>query len=133
MLLPWDALAAADPAAPRRVARRVLFDNPEYRNVQISPDGRFLFTVNTASGTISRYSIAAGGTLTLLGSTTIRGTGGLGAVDAGLTPGGHFLYVDESEGKVVGAFAVNGGSLTELSSSPFALPSSASAAGITVS
>jgi hypothetical protein len=61
------------------------------------------------------------------------GTGGLGAVDAGLTPGGHFLYVDESEGKVVGAFAVNGGSLTELSSSPFALPSSASAAGIAVS
>jgi 6-phosphogluconolactonase (cycloisomerase 2 family) len=101
--------------------------------VQISPDGRFLFSVNTASGTISRYSIAPGGTLTLLGSTTIRGTGGLGAVDAGLTPGGHFLYVDESEGKVVGAFAVNGGSLTELSSSPFALPSSASAAGIAVS
>ena len=54
-------------------------------------------------------------------------------MDAGLTPGGHFLYVDESEGKVVGAFAVNGGSLTELSSSPFALPSSASAAGIAVS
>ncbi|MGA8456056.1 MAG: beta-propeller fold lactonase family protein [Streptosporangiaceae bacterium] len=101
--------------------------------IQISPDGPFLFSVNTASGTISRYSIAPGGTLTLLGSTTIRGTGGLGAVDAGLTPGGHFLYVDESEGKVVGAFAVNGGSLTELSSSPFALPSSASAAGIAVS
>jgi hypothetical protein len=34
--------------------------------VQISPDGRFLFSVNTASGTISRYSIATGGTLTLL-------------------------------------------------------------------
>ena len=29
--------------------------------VEISPDGRFLFTVNTASGTISRYAITRGG------------------------------------------------------------------------
>ena len=31
--------------------------------VEISHDGRFLFTVNTASGTISRYSIADDGEL----------------------------------------------------------------------
>ncbi len=65
--------------------------------VEISHDGQFLFTVNTASGTISRYSIAPGGTLTLLGSTTIGASGAVGAVDARLSPDGRFLYVDESK------------------------------------
>ena len=37
--------------------------------VEITHDGQFLFTVNTASGTISRFSIAPGGALMLLGST----------------------------------------------------------------
>ena len=34
--------------------------------------------MNTGSGTISRYSIAPGGALTLLGSTTVSATGGVG-------------------------------------------------------
>jgi hypothetical protein len=101
--------------------------------VQITQDGRFLFAVNTASGTISRYSIAPSGTLTLLGSTALKGTGGLLAVDAGLSPDGRNLYVDESKGNVVGAFAVDGGGLTELPSSPIPLPAGATAAGIAVS
>ena len=64
--------------------------------VEISHDGRFLFTVNTGSGEISRYSIAPGGTLTLLGSTPVGATGGVGAVDARLSPDGRYLFVDES-------------------------------------
>ncbi len=63
--------------------------------VEITRNGQFLFTVNTASGSISRFSIAPGGTLTLLGSTPVRATGGVGAVDARLSPGGRYLYVDE--------------------------------------
>jgi hypothetical protein len=77
--------------------------------VEISHDGRYLFTVNTGSGSISRYAITLGGTLTLLGTTPIRGAGGAGAVDARLSPDGRTLYVNESEGGVVGAFAVSGG------------------------
>ena len=42
------------------------------------------------------------------------------------------LYVDESRIGEVGAFAVNGGSLTELGTSPFALPAGATPAGIVV-
>jgi hypothetical protein len=37
--------------------------------VEITHDGRFLFTVNTAVPSISRYSIAPNGSLSLLGST----------------------------------------------------------------
>jgi len=98
--------------------------------VEISPNGQFLFTVNTGSGEISRYSIAPGGTLTLLGSTPVGATGGVGAVDARLSPDGRTLYVDESRIGKVGEFAVNGGSLTELAGSPVSLPAGATPAGV---
>jgi 6-phosphogluconolactonase (cycloisomerase 2 family) len=99
--------------------------------VEITHDGRFLFTVNTGAGSISRYSIADGGALRLLGSTPIRGAG-LGAVDARLSLGGRTLFVDESKTGAVAAFAVHGGSLTELASSPTSLPAGAAPAGIVV-
>jgi 6-phosphogluconolactonase (cycloisomerase 2 family) len=100
--------------------------------VEITHAGQFLFTVNTGSGEISRYSIAPGGTLTLLGSTPVGATGGVGAVDARLSPDGRYLYVDESRIGAVGAFAVNGGNLTELPTSPTPLPAGATPAGIVV-
>ena len=100
--------------------------------VEITHDGRFLFAVNTGSGTISRYSIAPGGALTLLGSTPVGTTSGVGAVDARLSPDGRTLFVDESKIGAVGAFAVTGGNLTELATSPFSLPAGAAPAGIVV-
>ena len=101
--------------------------------IEITHDGQFLFTVNTASGTISRFSIATGGTLTLLGSTPVAAQGGVGAVDARLSPDGRYLYVDESKAGAVGTFAVTGGSLIELPTSPAKLPAGATPAGIIVS
>lgn len=102
--------------------------------VTITPDGGYLFAVNTGSGTISRYSIASGGALTLLGSTTVAASGGVGAVDPGLSPDGQFLYINESQAKSVGAFAISGGgNLTELPGSPTPLPAGATPAGIAVS
>jgi 6-phosphogluconolactonase len=100
--------------------------------VEITHNGRFLFTVNTGSGEISRYQIAPDGALTLLGSTPVAATGGVGAVDARLSPNGRFLYVDESRVGAVGTFAVNGGNLTELATSPTSLPAGATPAGIVV-
>ena len=98
--------------------------------VEITHDGQFLFTVNTGSGEISRYQIAPDGTLTLLGSTPVGQTGGVGAVDARLSPDGRYLFVDESHIAKVGVFAVNGGNVTELATSPVSLPSGAAPAGI---
>jgi 6-phosphogluconolactonase (cycloisomerase 2 family) len=100
--------------------------------VEISHDGRFLFTVNTASSTISRYLVARDGTLTLLGSTPVRGTAGIGAVDARLSPNGRWLFLDESAAHAVGTFIVDDGSLTELPDSPTPLPLGAAPAGIAV-
>jgi len=101
--------------------------------VEITHDGGFLFTVNTASGTLSGYQIAANGALTLLPGSTAAGGPDAGTVDARLSPDGGFLYVDQSKAHAVAAFAVNGGSLTQLGTSPFLLPAGAAPAGIVVS
>jgi 6-phosphogluconolactonase len=101
--------------------------------VEISRDGRFLFTVNTAQPSISSYAINRDGTLTLLGSTPFRNPAGLGPVDARLSPGGHTLFVVDGGTSQVSAFSVHGGSLTELPSSPTPLPAGAKPFGIVVS
>ena len=94
--------------------------------VEISHDGRYLFAVNTGSGTISSYAINPGGSLTLTGSTPISGGGA--DIDARLSPDGRYLLVDGSGMHFISVFAVNGGSLTEVPSSPTPLP-----AGVTAS
>ena len=101
--------------------------------IEISHNGQFLFTVNTGSGEISRYHIAPNGTLSLLGSTPVGQTGGVGAVDPRLSPDGRFLYLNETTIGSVGTFAVTGGNLTELPTSPVKLPAGAHPAGIIVS
>jgi 6-phosphogluconolactonase len=100
--------------------------------VEITHDGRYLFTVNTAVGTISRYSIATGGALTLLGTTPMNGGGTLGSFDARLSPDGQNLYVVDSAAKALSMFAVSSGGLTELSGSPAALPADATGFGVAV-
>jgi 6-phosphogluconolactonase len=99
--------------------------------VEISHDGQVLFTVNTASHNISRYAIAADGSLSLLGSTSL-GAAGVGAEDARLGPNGKTLWVVDSGARAVSAFAVDGGNLTELPSSPTALPAGSAPFGIVV-
>jgi 6-phosphogluconolactonase len=98
--------------------------------VSITPDGRYLFAVNTGSGEISSYQIAPNGALTLIGNTVVSNSAGVGATDASVSPDGRTLYVNESRADTVGAFAINGGTLTELPSSPVSLPAGATPAGI---
>jgi 6-phosphogluconolactonase (cycloisomerase 2 family) len=100
--------------------------------VEISHDGRFLFTVNTAQPSISRYAIRSDGSLALLGSTPFKNPAGLGPLDARLSPTGDTLWVVGGGGRSISGFAVRGGSLSELSSSPTALPSGSAPFGIVV-
>jgi 6-phosphogluconolactonase len=100
--------------------------------VEITHDGRYLFTVNTAVSTISRFAIAPDGALTLLGSTALKNPTGLMPVDARLDPSGRTLAVVDGGGNSVSTLAVRGGDLTELPSSPTPLPAGARPAGIVV-
>jgi 6-phosphogluconolactonase len=101
--------------------------------VEISHDGRYLFAVNTAQPSISSYAIKRDGTLTLLGSTAFGNPTGLGPVDARLSPDGDTLFVVDQGTSQVSAFRVDGGTLTELPSSPTELPAGATPFGIVVS
>lgn len=98
--------------------------------VEISHDGSYLFTVNTASTTISSYRINADGSLSLLGSTPFKSGTGIRPFDARLDPSGRRLYVVDSALDAVTGFAVSGGGLTELPRSPFALPAGAKPFGV---
>jgi 6-phosphogluconolactonase (cycloisomerase 2 family) len=100
--------------------------------VEISHDGQYLFTVNTASSTISRYSIATDGTLTLLAGSTGFNDSPVGPEDARLSPDGSTLWVVNAGANAVSGFSVNNGTLTELPSSPTAAPAGAKPAGIVV-
>ena len=99
--------------------------------VTITPDGRYLFTVNTGSQSISRFAIASNGTLTLLGSTPLSGTG-LRSFDIGVSPDGRYAYVVDAGADAVSALANHHGALTELVGSPFAAPVGATPFGIVV-
>jgi 6-phosphogluconolactonase len=101
--------------------------------VEISRDGRYLFTVNTAQPSISRYAVEPDGTLVLLGSTTFKNPNGLAPFDARLSPDGQTLWVVDDGADAVSAFSVHGGDLAELPSSPTSLPAGAKPFGIVVS
>jgi 6-phosphogluconolactonase len=97
--------------------------------IEISHDGRFLFVVNTASASISSYSIGNGGPLTFLQSTGPGQVGG-GAEDARLSPDGSTLWVVEAGANAVTGFSVDGGTLTPLAS--VTGPAGATPSGIVV-
>jgi len=98
--------------------------------VEISHDGRYLFTVNTGSTSISSYSITASGSLSYLSTTAFKSGAGIRPFDARLDPSGDLLYVVDAALNAVSAFVVDGGSLHELTGSPFALPVGATPFGV---
>jgi 6-phosphogluconolactonase (cycloisomerase 2 family) len=77
----------------------------------VAADRGLLFASNAGSATESGYASGPGGTLTLLGQTATDP----GTVDAAVTPGGRFLYVQTGGNGVVDEFEVSaGGSLAEV-------------------
>jgi len=77
--------------------------------------GRFAYTSNTGSGSITGYSIAADGTPTLLNSDGITGIAGKSPIDSGLTLGDRFLYVLNTGDHTISGFSVAGnGSLSAI-------------------
>jgi len=80
-------------------------------------NGRFAYTANAGSGTISGYAIGARGTMQLLVSSGISGSTGAGStpLDLDLSRGDQYLYVLESGAGRIGAFSVGAdGSLSAL-------------------
>jgi 6-phosphogluconolactonase len=100
--------------------------------VAISPDGRALFAINTASGSISRYGVAGDGRLTLVGSTGFTSPTGLRPFDAAVSPDGGFLFVVDAGVAKVSAFTVDGTTISEIAGSPIAIPGGGAPFGMVV-
>lgn len=73
-----------------------------------TPDGRFVYTSNAGSATISGFSIGATGTLTAI-SGTVVGTNPAGStnLDLALSSDGKFIYTLNSGTGTVSIFGVN--------------------------
>jgi 6-phosphogluconolactonase len=99
----------------------------------VSPDGRYLYALNTGSGYISSYAIAPGGTLTLSSNTPVSSTPGVTGTDIALSADGDTLYVNMAKTNTVAAFAVHGGTVTQLPNSPTQASGSGSTVGIATS
>lgn len=75
-------------------------------------DGRYAFTVNAASSSISSYRIGTDGRLSLLAAVAARTTGG--GTDAALSPDGKTLQVRLGNGNVASYVVNRNGALTTL-------------------
>ena len=87
----------------------------------VNNSGRFAYTANAGSATITGFAVAASGTLSLLTSTGVSGDLGTGAqpLDLDMSRNGNFLYVMKNGTGTIGGFAVAGdGSLTPLADTP---------------
>jgi 6-phosphogluconolactonase len=83
--------------------------------IVVTKDGRFAYTTNTGSGSISGYSISSGGELSLLDADGVTGVTGPGPIDMALTRGNRFLYSLNSGDGTISGFQVGAdGSLTSI-------------------
>jgi 6-phosphogluconolactonase (cycloisomerase 2 family) len=73
----------------------------------VTPDGRFVYTSNAGSATISGFAIGAKGTLTPIGATIV-GTNPAGStnLDIAISADGKFLYSLNSGAGTIGIFAI---------------------------
>ena len=69
-------------------------------------DGRYAYTANTGSGTLSGFGIDRRGVLTPLDADGHTATAGAGAADTAVTPDGNVLYERNGGDHTVGIFAV---------------------------
>ena len=76
--------------------------------VVISNNGRFAYTTNTGSGSISGYRVAKDGSLTLRDADGRTGDTGAGSapLDMSLSRDGRYLYTLNSGNGTIGAFSV---------------------------
>lgn len=93
----------------------------------VSTNGRFAFTINSASASISTYAVGADGSLRILDADGRTGVATVNSapIDAGLSVDGRFLFALEGRSGAIGTFAVSpDGRLTPLPDTPGLTPAS---------
>ena len=94
----------AAPAQPILVSASVGTTQSAACWVVVTPNGRYAYTTNTASGTISLYGVQRGGQLSLLQG--IAASSGAGPIDAAISPNGSRLFVLNAGSDTISSFSV---------------------------
>ncbi|MDZ4865627.1 MAG: beta-propeller fold lactonase family protein [Gemmatimonadota bacterium] len=89
--------------------------------VAITPNNRYAYVTNTASGNVSGYGLDQDGRLTLLASG-ISGTTGAGPIDMSITPDGRRLFTLDGAAHQLSNFAVRTDGSLEASAATTGLP-----------
>ena len=83
--------------------------------VVVTKNGRYTYTTNTGSNSISGYAIGSDGSLTLLDADGRTAVTGAGPIDAALSRGSRFLYTLDGGAREISGFSVaSDGSLAPL-------------------
>jgi 6-phosphogluconolactonase (cycloisomerase 2 family) len=81
----------------------------------VTQDGKVAYTANSASGTISSYTVSPGGNLSLLSEAAASLAGGA-PIDMTLSNNSRFLYVRDANNADVSGFRIEpDGTLTPIS------------------
>lgn len=104
--------------APAPVTRSAGNGRSEICWAVTTPDGRYAFTTNFADGAVSRYAIAADGSIALEAAVAgVAVEGETGLRDEDLTADGRFLYAIDADSRRIFGWAVgDGGSLSPIGS-----------------
>ena len=118
-------------ASPTPVSRSLGNGRSEICWAVATRDGRYVFTTNFADGAVSRYAVAADGSLELQDATAgLAVDGHTGLRDAALSGDGRFLYAIDADTQRIYGWSLDGlGALTPLGSWPGA---TATLAGLAV-
>jgi 6-phosphogluconolactonase len=76
--------------------------------IALSGDGKYVYTSNTASNTISGYTLARDGSLTLLNADGVTATTGAGPIDLATRENLDFLYSLDRVGSQISIYHITG-------------------------
>jgi len=103
------------PTAPLLVSRAVPTTQTAACWIAVTPDGRYAYSANAGSSSISSFSVGVGGKLTLLQAAAGITGANTGATDLAVTPDGQQLHIFASRGLQISSFTVGSdGSLAPL-------------------
>ncbi|MGH7559704.1 MAG: lactonase family protein [Gemmatimonadales bacterium] len=74
--------------------------------VVVTPNGRFAYTTNTGSASVSGFAVGHDGSLTLLTPGGVTGATSAGPIDADISVNGRFLYTLNGAGGTISAFRI---------------------------
>ena len=82
--------------------------------VGVTKNGRFAYSANAASGTISGFAVGTDGSLSLLDASGVTATVGPGNLDLALSVNGRYLYQLRGSGPITALRVESDGHLTTL-------------------